>query len=258
MKNPKRTTAYGLAKHLLSESITWDIKPTAWKNRRRISKLKGKYKGGKAVILCNGPSLNRVDFKLLDDVYVFGLNKINLLFDRESFRPDSIVSMNRLVLEQNAEFFNSTDIDIFISSRGAKSIDFRKNTHYLQPVRWDRVMGDVSWGIVEGYTVTCTALQLAFHMGFESVGLVGCDHNFSRKGSANSEGDAVGADPDHFDPNYFSNVKWHFPDLPACEYFYYRCREMYARAGRSIFNCTVGGKLELFPRKSLAEFRHSK
>lgn len=38
-------------------------------------------------------------FFLLDGVFTFDLNKINLLFDKYSFRTSSIVAVNLLVIE---------------------------------------------------------------------------------------------------------------------------------------------------------------
>lgn len=254
MKQYPSLNPYRYAIRQLRDAAGWDLSPAAWGNRGKLKRLRDSQSRKKAVILCNGPSLLKADFELLKSVHTFGLNKVNLLFDSVDFRPSAIVSVNRLVIEQSADFYNSTGIPLFVSARHRKPIKSRPNVHFLYPIRWDRVMGDITWGVVEGYTVTCVALQIAFHMGFQSVALVGCDHNFSRKGDANAEEVAEGKDPDHFHPDYFANVKWHLPDLPACEYFYYRCGEMYQRANRRIVNCTEGGKLDMFPRESLSEF----
>ncbi len=59
-------------------------------------------------------------------------------------------------------------------------------------------------------------MQLAFHMGFKEVALVGCDHSFATKGPAYKTVIAGKEDPDHFDPNYFSGgVKWDLPSIAA-------------------------------------------
>ena len=72
--------------------------------------FENKYSNEKAVIICNGPSLLKVDLALLKNVYTFGLNKINLLFGKSDFRPSAIVAVNKYVIEQNADFYDSTDI----------------------------------------------------------------------------------------------------------------------------------------------------
>jgi len=224
-----------------------------------MEKIKDLYLGRKAVILCNGPSLNKVNFPELkkSGVFVFGLNKINLLFETTSFRPDAVVSVNPLVLEQNAEFFNGTSIPLFLSSDGLKrGVKSRPNITYLHSTNMRGTFAtDCSWSIFQGHTVTYVALQLAYHMGFDSVALAGCDHYFSRSGPANKTVDAEQADPDHFDSRYFSgNMKWQLPDLMESEASYLLAKKIFQETDRSIVNCTDGGALEIFPREALRDF----
>ncbi|HNO30912.1 MAG TPA: hypothetical protein PKI78_03930, partial [Anaerolineales bacterium] len=97
--------------------------------------------------------------------------------------------------------------------------------------------------------VTTFALQIAFHMGFEKVILIGVDHNFTSKGDANKTVTSEGDDPNHFMPNYFGKgVKWQLPDLDTSEVGYIMAREAYRRAGREVIDATVGGKLTIFPK----------
>lgn len=106
--------------------------------------------------------------------------------------------------------------------------------------------------------MTFLAMQLAFHMGFQTVALVGCDHTFAVEGPANTTVIAHGPDRSHFDPRYFSaGQAWQLPDLTASEYFYALAAEQYRLAGRTLVNCTNGGRLELLERCSLAQFLRS-
>ena len=57
---------YRLAASYFYSRLMWDIKKEAWRSRRKLKGLKDKYEGEKAVILCNGPSLLKVDFSLLE------------------------------------------------------------------------------------------------------------------------------------------------------------------------------------------------
>ncbi|MDI9880065.1 6-hydroxymethylpterin diphosphokinase MptE-like protein [Flectobacillus longus] len=234
-------------------------------NFQKIKKLKDIHKGKKCVILCNGPSLNNVDFEILKDsnVITIGLNKINLLFERTTFRPDYIACVNPFVLEQNKDFFSTTSIPLFLDfaafkQAGIKYKDFNKNSqlHLLHSsTLHGRFAGDISSSICQGSTVTYVALQLAFHFGFHEVTLVGCDHSFATKGTPNKTIKLESHDNNHFDPNYFSTKdNWQLPDLLSSEYHYQVARETYMNAGRKIFNSTDGGLLEIFERKSLKEF----
>ena len=216
---------YRQAFSLLKQRILWDLNPESWSSRRRLNFFSNAYSNQRAVILCNGPSLNSVNFDQLGeaDVFVFGLNKINLLFERSNFRPDAIVAVNPLVLSQNAQFYNETSIPLFLEADALRhGIRKRRNSLFLHSAN---VRGsfatDCSMSIFQGHTVTFVALQLAFHMGFKEVALVGCDHYFSKSGPANKKVAANKTDADHFDPRYFSgDMEWQLPDLLESEISY--------------------------------------
>lgn len=248
--NPYRYGAFEIWNRL-----KWDLNPESWRSRQKLKACKDKYVGEKAVILCNGPSLLKSDLSLLDGVFTFGLNKINLLFDKSSFRPSCIVAVNSFVIEQNAEFYNQTDIPLFLSSDGTKLIKNPDNITFLHSSTQNEFAQDCSVSIFYGHTVTFVAMQLAFHMGFTNVALIGCDHNFAVKGSANMTVTSGEKDESHFDPNYFAGgVKWQLPDLFQSENNYTLARDIYEAQGRNLFNSTDGGLLEIFSRISLKNF----
>ena len=251
--NPYRKAAI-----LVLSRLRWDLHPYSWSSRRKIKVWKNRFLGDRAVILCNGPSLNMVDFSALSAsrVFTFGLNKINLLFTRTDFRPSAVVAVNPHVMEQNADFYNTTDIPLFLDYHGRQWVRFNKNVCFLHSADlFGSFARDCTISINQGHTVTYVAMQLAYHMGFKEVGLVGCDHTFATKGPANKTVIAGEKDSNHFDPNYFAGgVKWQLPDLTASELHYERARDTFERYGRKIINCTEGGRLELFPRQPLGEF----
>lgn len=247
---------------LFLRRLKWDVNYRSWRSRARLRRLRNKHRGQKAVILCNGPSLLKVDFDQLSHsgVFTFGLNKINMLFDKTDFRPSTIVAVNPYVIEQNREFYNSTEIPLLLDSCGTKvGINFRENIAFLHSAALHGAFArDCSMSIFQGHTVTYVALQLAFHMGFSRVALVGCDHNFATKGPANKTVESGDSDPNHFDPKYFSGGdKWQLPDLFESEMAYFKAKTEYEETGRKIVNCTEGGKLEIFPRSSLESFLQS-
>lgn len=237
--------------------MKWDLQPESWRSRAGLRRAHNTHAGGKAVILCNGPSLLKVDFELLarTGVYTFGLNKINLLFDKTAFRPGCIVSVNPLVLAQNAAFYNSTTVPLFLDSYGARFVKPRPNVLFTHTADLPRFSRDCSLSIFQGYTVTFVALQLAFHMGFRQVALVGADHNFATKGAANKTVVSGDRDESHFDPNYFAGgMKWQLPDLFQSEVAYTLARDMYRAFGGEVVNATAGGQLEVFERAELTDF----
>jgi hypothetical protein len=248
---------YKLAGALVKRRLLWDFKPQSWISRKKLVSLKNKFHAKKAIIICNGPSLLKSDLSCLksNNIFSFGLNKINLLFDKSDFRPSCVVAVNPFVLEQNSEFYNTTEIPLFLDSRSLKFIHPRDNITFLHEMYGLYFAQDCSISICQGATVTFVAMQLAFHLGFKEVALIGCDHNFTSKGVANSIAIKTGKDEDHFDPNYFANgIKWHLPDLPTSEASYKLAYDIYTSSNRKLLNATEGGKLELLPRIKLEDF----
>jgi len=236
--------------------LKWDLNPLSRHSRRLMRRIKDGIETEKAVILCNGPSLLKVDFGLLKGVYTFGLNKINLLFDKVDFRPSCIVSVNPYVIEQNAEFFASTGIPLFVDSHHRKLLGCRRgNIAYMRRLRHPAFSVRPDLCFYQGYTVTYVALQIAYFFGFRKVALVGCDHSFEYQGSPNETRKSGGRDPNHFDPNYFSGgAKWQNPDLLQSEISYRKAREVFESACRSLVNATEGGNLEILERMQLEDF----
>jgi len=255
LKRPKTLNPYRLGLGLLLERIKWDLNPSAWVSRSHLATYRDAYSGQKAVIVCNGPSLLKSDLGLLDGVFTFGLNKINLLFERSDFRPACVVAVNKFVIEQNAAFFNETDIPLFLDSYATRHVRSRSGVTFMNTVNHRAFARDVTQGIYQGNTVTFVALQLAFHMGFQQVALIGADHEFAVEGQANKTVTSGDLDRSHFDPAYFAGgVKWQLPDLFESEVSYTMARKMFEACDREIFNATVGGKLEVFSRIELSEF----
>ena len=128
---PRTPNPYLRAAYLLFHRIRWDIKPESWRSRARIRRWQNRYLGQRAVILCNGPSLLKTDFSQLGSVFTFGLNKVNLLFDKVPFRPSCILAVNSFVIEQNADFYNTTELPLFLDSDACSLVRTRDNVAFL-------------------------------------------------------------------------------------------------------------------------------
>ncbi len=228
-----------------------------YSSKSKLSTLKDTKSGKKAIIICNGPSLKKVNFNELIEsgVDTFGLNKINLMFGDTKFRPTYLVSINGFVVEQNADYFNQTNIPTFIDSKHSHWIK-NKNVTFIRSLPLRGFFGkDVSKGYCQGFTVTYAAMQLAYHMGYSEVALIGCDHYFKNKGTPNAVVESKSDDPNHFHPSYFSKgMKWQLPDILGSEFHYQIARDEYLAKGRNLYNCTDGGHLELIERKPLSDF----
>ncbi|NPA31536.1 MAG: DUF115 domain-containing protein [Chloroflexi bacterium] len=217
---------------------------------RRLAALKDRYRGQRAFILGNGPSLRRTPVHLLRDEFTFGLNRVYLAFPEWGFRTRFLVAVNDLVIEQCAADLRALDMPKFVTWRARRWLPLDPHTTFLFTTYMDPTFAtDARGRLWEGATVTYVALQLAFHMGFDPVILVGVDHSFKTQGPANQTVVSQGDDPNHFLPHYFGRgFRWQLPDLETSEYAYRLAREAYERAGRQVLDATIGGQLQVFPK----------
>lgn len=214
---------------------------------RELSVFEGAHQGEDCFILGNGPSLNRTNLGLLSGKHCIGLNKIFLMLQRQPLDLSYLVSVNPFVVEQSLEEFASMGLTTFLPieycrkearvTPGFRGIRVRDRFHFSSTM---------SGNLGQGHTVTFVALQIAFAMGFERVFLVGVDHRFKQVGEANEIQKLEQPDENHFDPAYFQGQLWHLADLEGSEIAYRIAELEYRRAGRHVFDATVGGKLEVF------------
>ena len=226
------------------------LHPWRRESRKRLAALRDIHKGERCFIIGNGPSLRATDLKKLRNEFTFGLNRIYLLFPELGFTTTYFLSMNDLVIQQCAAEILALPIPKFLAWRSRRFLSPPGDTNFLYTTyTGPKFARDVTGRLWEGATVTYVALQLAYHMGFEKVFLIGVDHSFVTKGDANKTITSQGDDPNHFAPNYFGKgFKWQLPDLETSERAYCMARAAYAADGREIMDATIGGKLMVFPK----------
>ncbi len=221
---------------------------------RRLAALKDVHNGERCFVIGNGPSLKNTDVSKLKNEFTFGMNRIYLAFPDWGFRTNFLVSVNNLVNEQCYLDFQSLAMPKFFSwrSRGLLYPQGQpdENTHFLfSTYTGPKFAHDVCERLWEGATVTYVCLQLAFHMGFDEVILIGVDHSFTSEGKPNTTVVSGGDDPNHFDPGYFGKgFRWQLPDLDTSERGYLLARMHFEKAGRRMLDATIGGKLTVFPK----------
>jgi hypothetical protein len=233
--------------------FAWNMKQEARENQMRLLDYKNRHKGQRCFVMGNGPSLAQMDLSSLDREFSFGTNRIYLLFDQIPFAPSYYVSVNELVLQQFFEEIATLPMPKFLNwnqreyfSRDASINFLRLGLGIRDRFDGDRIEGKIS----SGGTVTFVALQLAFWMGFSEVILIGVDHNFYSKGEPNkAEIRKQDVDKDHFHPDYFpKGSHWQLPDLRRSELAYQIALDAYLAAGRQIFDATINGKCQVFPK----------
>jgi len=208
------------------------------------------------LVVGNGPSLNLTPLDEFMHIPSIGMNKIDLIFNRTKWRPSLIMCINSIVASQHQNALASSAVPVFLAWKSRSFVKRRNRAtlNYFNVNSSSEFSFDAVDGFGTGATVTYTALQMAFWMGANPVILLGIDHNFSYKGPSLSYEKIEGPDGNHFDPNYFSaGTYWGTPDLAECERGYRLARSAYKDAGRAIYDATVGGKLRIFDKISLAD-----
>jgi hypothetical protein len=238
---------YNRARHQAAALVS----PALRRSQSAMELMKDVHRNKRCFIIGNGPSLQKTDLSLLKDEITFGMNRIYLLFPELGFTTTYYVVINTLVIEQCAPEIRELHIPKFVTWRGRQWMGGTEDTYYLDTdyTLPETFSEDVSGRVFEGSTVTYVALQIAYHMGFEKVILIGVDHSFSTKGPPNVTVVSNGEDPDHFSGSYFGKgFRWQLPDLEASERAYRMAESVFRKDGRVILDATIGGKLEVFEK----------
>lgn len=254
-----------------------------------LAELAGAHTGERCFVMGNGPSLNKMDLSRLSGETVFACNAAFLLFDRVDWRPTFYTCVDARVIRDRAEDIvamldEHPDITAFFPSKvtlhdgSGEAFDTRTiiepgpNRHYFNEVPnslanppHSMFSLDASTQVIQPYTVAITMLQLAAHLGFDPIYLIGCDTSYTIPSSVKQEGRKVGDagllltstsddDPNHFDPRYFGKGReWHNPQVERMIEHHRWARIALDRKGIRVFNATVGGQLEVYPRVSFEE-----
>ncbi len=218
----------------------------------------------------NGPSLNKMDLELFHGEHIWGLNRCYLLFDRISWRPGFYTAVDTRVVPDIADEImalagqlDATRFFIPITFRTRRILQSRANVFWFREAELDpsnipfgSFSKDASIAVSTVRTVSITAIQLAAYLGFNPIFLIGCDTSYTLPSSVeyNERDDhcltsTMDDDPNHFDPSYFGKGRrWHHPH-PELMIEHYEMVAIAAREmGLQIYNATVGGDLEVFPR----------
>ena len=241
-------------------------------NKKKLARLRDLHRGETAIIIGNGPSLNKTDFALLDRAPTFGVNAIFLAEDRLPNPITYYVVEDTKVFAENTtaikEFKVGTRLfpEIYRQHFAEDEIDqstifFRMNEGFYGRRTGNlchpRFSVDATQRLFCGQSVTTINLQLAYWMGFKRVVLIGMDFSYQIPTDAVRRGHLIKSmsdDPNHFHPSYFGTGKtWKDPKLDRVLANYVLAKEMFEADGREIVNATVGGRLELFERMDLAD-----
>ena len=234
--------------------------------RPKLRALRAAYKGReRCFVIGNGPSLNQTDLAMLKDEVTFAVNGFFLKAAELNWKPTFYCVEDHLVAEDRARWINEfhgpiklfpaylgymfppADDTIFYNHRPRKS--------YPNGFDFSTEADKITY---TGCTVTFSLLQLAHYLGFKESYLIGVDASYDIPADVQTGSDyAVGVldmksdDTNHFHPDYFGKgFRWHDPQVHKMLEAYAEARRVVDETDQRIYNATIGGKLEVFERRS--------
>ncbi len=220
----------------------------------RLRTMAQQRRGETCVIAGNGPSLNAVDWDLLDGLDVLGAN---YAADHPELakRLTLLSVVNPWVISQRPEAFTAQPFEVALPihlalwlPEGDQAITLPAHGGYAPAKSAGEPLSTRS-------TVSYFNLQLATLLGYKKVLMIGFDHRYTQPDNA-VEGTLLHneeADPNHFDDSYFAGRTWQAADTARMELTYAIADVHGQRNGMQIINCTPGSALHVFAHVPLRE-----
>lgn len=258
-KIPQQQRIEGLEKVIEIYRNKWDSKYAP-----KLRTLRERYQCyERAFIIGNGPSLNQTDLNCLKNEVTFGVNGIFLKFNEMEFRPTFYVVEDHLVAEDRCDQINAlTGMTKLFPIYLRYCLQEDENTIFFNHIPRKRgpqffdFSADATRQTYAGGTVVFTCIQLACYFGFKKIYLIGVDCNYTIPEDVRKTGnysvctmDMESDDPNHFHPNYFGKgYRWHDPRVDKMKEAFKEAKRVCNKKGVTIYNATINGKLEVFPR----------
>lgn len=230
-----------------------------------MKKFEGLYKNNQCFLVGNGPSLNDTPLDILEHYYSFGMNQINLMYDKTIWRPTFYIATTGRGWHWSEDWRTNINENLLMHnlvSFVGRNIPMRGLNIYPMNILYkgytkEGVMArlfseDCAKQVGHLGTTMYIAFQLAVWMGFNPIFFVGCDLGYEV-----IDGQSVS----HFQEGYWGDRADRQP--PSNKLFKrtnrntlmaHRVMKAYADSrGIQVYNATVGGDLDVWPRKNLME-----
>lgn len=219
------------------------------------AKLANSHLGERCFMVGTGPSMTIEDLELLKGEDTFTMNSMIRSFPKTTWRPTYFgMTDSRGYKKLKSELLASPDFSKipfffsrqFIRYHGPNGVPIHTNTthHHLSLLRdySNRHVGiskHLDRYVNDGPTVVYSLIQVAIYMGYKEIYLIGTDCDYTQKthsdiAAVHYDGQNTVNDGNKFIDGYISLQK----SLPN---------------DVKIYNCTRGGKLEVFPRVILED-----
>ncbi len=236
-------------------------------NKTEWEKVKGKYKGKRAFLIGNGPSLNKTKLFYLKNEYTLCFNRFNIMAERTNWLPSFYMITDNLVLDdmvKDLEEINEKVEYAFYPDIHFRGTNFKRRIKNESNVLWlEQKHGQgFSTSLPEahlGGSVIYEGFQTLKHLGFDEIYFIGVDMNFKIHEEVESingkQSDIVSKkddDPNHFDPRYFGkNRKYHQPKDYIVQFIIKNLKYLSTVTEKNnlkIYNAGYDSKIDFFPR----------
>jgi hypothetical protein len=248
--------------------------------------LKGQYVGKRVFVVGNGPSLSKTPLDRLQGEYSIAMNRISLVYSRTKWRPDFFVCTTANIKNPDWRHDIMRTIDSSITTFAwdqlEEYIGERDNVYYLHCTNGEEITDsppldwwsdDISERVSKYGTSMLVALQVVFYLGFAEIYVIGADLGFTDTFmqrlfsnrrvrrvlklvglSEKERQDLIHRfDRNHFSPGYGTpglSSKMLNRNMTAAHRL---TKSIAEQRGVKIFNATLGGKLEVYPRVDFFE-----
>jgi len=163
---------------------------------RYMAKIHNSHPGEMCFVIGNGPSLTAEDLTTLheNNIDTFAVNRIFKIFPQTPWRPTYYVSTDAVMIRDMLSDVEAIPSEKFIPLQNKYYLGIKvRGAHYF--FRNDNRAKDQPEGFgldcteqvnMRG-TVTIACIQLAIHMGYRKICLLGIDHNFDKVITENGE-----------------------------------------------------------------------
>lgn len=228
---------------------------------RNMKRIHNTHLGESCFVIGNGPSLTVDDLNTLveKNIDCFAMNRIFKIFPQTKWRPKYYVNTDWMLIRDVLEEVNNIPTEQkFFPAYHLYYQCFRKtiNKRAIIQVYYNELSFqlDCSNAVYNGGTVTISAIQLAAHMGYRNIYILGVDHNFDNVIDENGN-TVINKDvKNYFCDNYDNDLQdYVVHNLGRTTKGYYAVQEFYSKHGVNIYNATRTTKLEAFPKISFEE-----
>lgn len=234
---------------------------TRVRNRKTIIKNLKRYKdihfGERCFIIATGPSLRVEDIKKIQNEYLFGVNALCKIFKENDFTTDYYIvtdhrvygkvfqdidkNVNKRLKKENifiSDWIGSRHkVNVEVPSEYVK-LPINPINRFIKNWKKRRYPNDLCKNCYDGHTVVFIAIQVAVHMGFKEIYLIGTDSNYETE------------------KKYSVNHGIKTKAMAGIEMIndYKVAQKFLERKNIKIFNATRGGMLEVFERVNIDNF----